>query len=84
MICFPYPNLLAMCQLRSDKSRLWAEANVMLISDMEQKDYLSVIGKIMMSGAATSIRTGTCHTGHKAAAAVAKATDNAVDYKPAG
>ena len=55
----------------------------MLISDMEQKDYISVIGKVMMSGAATNIRTVTCHTGHKAAL-VAKATDSAIDYKPAG
>ena len=70
--------------MRSDKRRLRADANVMLISDMEQKDYMSVVGMVMISGAATNIKTITCHTGHKAAAAVAKATDSSIDYKTAG
>ena len=55
----------------------------MLISDMEQKDYMSVVGKVVISGAATNIKTVTCHTGDKAAA-VAKATDSSIDYKTAG
>ena len=56
----------------------------MLISDMEQKDYMSVVGKVVISGADTNIKAVTCHTGHKTAAAVAKATDSSIDYKTAG
>ena len=56
----------------------------MVISDMEQTDYMSVIRKVMMGGAATNINTVTCYTGKQAKAAMAKANGSSIDYKPAG
>ena len=60
------------------------EHNVMLISDMEQTDYMSVIAKVMMGGACKDIKTVHCYTGEQAATAMAKATGSSIDYKPAG
>ena len=51
---------------------------------MEQTDYMSVIGKVMMGGAATNIKTVTCYTGKQAEAAMVKANGSSIDYKPAG
>ena len=66
---------------------LWADgsdADFMVKSDMEQTDYMSVIGKVMMGGAATNIKTVTCYTSKQAEAAMAKANVSSIDYKPAG
>ena len=58
--------------------------NVMLISDMEQTDYMSVVAKVMMGGACKDIKTVHCYTGDQVTTAMAKATGSAIDYKPAG
>ena len=58
--------------------------NVMLISDMEQTDYMSVIAKVIMDGACKDIKTVHCYTNEQAATAMAKATGISIDYKPAG
>ena len=60
------------------------EHNVMLISDMEQTDYMSVIAKVMMGGACKDIKTVHCYTSEQAATAMAKANGTSIDYKPAG
>ena len=57
--------------------------DVMLISDMEQTDYMSVVAKVMMGGACTDIKTVTCYTAAQAQEAMAKATGSSIDYKPA-
>ena len=46
---------------------------VMLIGDMEQTDYVSVVAKIMTGGACTDIKTVTCYTGAQAQESIAKA-----------
>ena len=61
-----------------------ADADVMIITDMEQTDYMGVIGKILLGGAAASIKTVTCYTGDQLETAMAKATGSSIDYKPAG
>ena len=61
-----------------------ADADVMVISDMGQTECMSVIGKVMMGGAASDIKTVTCYTGKQAEAAMAKANGSSIDYKPAG
>ena len=48
--------------------------HVMLINDMEQTDYMSVIAKVMIGGACKNIKTVACYTGEQAATAMAKAT----------
>ena len=60
------------------------EHNVMLISDMEQTDYMSVVAKVMMGGACKDIKTVHCYTSDQASSAMAKATGSVIDYKPAG
>ena len=57
---------------------------VFLAHFQEQTDYMSVIGKVMMGGAATNIKTVTWDTGQKAEAAMAKANGSSIDYKPSG
>ncbi|NBT43089.1 MAG: GYD domain-containing protein [Alphaproteobacteria bacterium] len=61
-----------------------ADADVMIITDMEQTDYMGVVGKILLGGAAASIHTVTCYTGEQLGTAMAKATGTAIDYEPAG
>ena len=56
----------------------------MIITDMEQTDYMGVIGRILLGGAAASIKTVTCYTGDQLETAMAKATGSSIDYKPAG
>ena len=63
--------------------RIGGEADLMIITNMEQTDYIGVIGKILLSGAAARIKTVTCYTGAQIETAMAKATGSAIDYKPA-
>ena len=56
--------------------------DVVVISDMELTDYMSVVASVMMGGACSNINTVTCYTGDQAAIAMAKATSATIDYKP--
>ena len=58
--------------------------HVMLISDMQQTGYMSVIATVMMGGAGKDIKTIACYTCQQAATVMAKATGSTIDYKPAG
>ena len=55
----------------------------MLISDMEQKDYMSVVSKVMMGGARKDNKTVYCCINDQAATATAKVNGSAIDYRPA-
>ncbi len=57
--------------------------HVVVISDFEDAtDYMSVVGKVMMGGATSDIKTVTCYTGAEAKIAMAKATGNDINYTP--
>ena len=56
--------------------------DVVVISDMELTDYLSLVGTVMMGGACSGIDTVSCYTGNELTAAMAKTMGKAVDYKP--
>ena len=55
--------------------------DVVVISEMELTDYLSVIGTVMLGGACSDISTVSCYTGDEVTAAMAKTTGNVVQYQ---
>ena len=56
--------------------------DVVVISDMELTDYLSLIGTVMLGGACSGIDTVSCYTGDEIAIAMAKTTSHAINYQP--
>ena len=56
--------------------------DVVVISDMELTDYLSLIGTVMLGGACRGIVTVSCYTGDEIAIAMAKTTSHAINYQP--
>ena len=58
------------------------EHDVMIISEMQQTDYMGVMASVMLGGACSDIHTVTCYTGDQARAAMAIANSTAIDYQP--
>jgi len=57
--------------------------HVVVISDFEDAtDYMSVVGKVVIDGATSDIKTVTCYAGAEAKIAMAKATGNDINYQP--